>query len=367
MSNPLIDLEKFGLSIWLDSISRQLLDSGELATLIKDDHVKGVTSNPSIFEKAIAKTNDYDAAIIALGTNKNLSAKDVYERVAIKDIQEACDLLRPLYDEKKGRDGFASLEVSPHLAYDAQASIEEGKRLWHAVNRPNLMVKIPGTKEGMLAIRALIADGINVNVTLLFSVESYENAAMAFLHGLKDRAEKGLPIAHVQSVASFFISRIDAKIDAQLEKINAADLMGKIAIANAKLAYARYEEIYQSELAKNLAAQGAQAQRLLWASTSTKNPSYRDVLYVETLIGANTVNTLPMETLRAFRDHGIASNTLSRDMDHAKAHMQKLKTVGIDFSSICNDLESEGVKLFITAFDQLLNAVENKLTAKSAH
>lgn len=372
-NNPLISLESYGQSIWLDYISRNLLAGGDLQRFIKNDHLKGVTSNPSIFEKAIAKSNDYDQTIRTLNAKGRTHAKDVYEELAIADIQAACDLLRPVYDANKARDGFASLEVSPHLAHNAAGSIEEGRRLWHRVDRPNLMIKIPGTIEGMTAIRTLIADGINVNVTLLFSVASYENAAMAYLYGLKDRAEKSFPISSVQSVASFFISRIDSKIDAALERImrddpsddkkcKAESLIGNIAIANAKIAYLRFAEIYKSDLAKSLARMDAQPQRLLWASTSTKNPRFSDVLYVESLIGAQTVNTLPLETLMAFRDHGKAMNTLSAGLHDASDVIASLDELGIDFSSACDELQIEGVKLFATAFDQLLSAIDHKLS-----
>jgi transaldolase/glucose-6-phosphate isomerase len=369
MAHALLELERLGQSIWLDYLSRNLLRSGDLARLIRDDHLKGVTSNPSIFEKAIAKTNDYDDEIAALGGRKNCTALEAYEEIAVKDIREACDLLRPVYDAMNGRDGFASLEVSPHLANDAKRSIDEGRRLWQAVDRPNLMVKIPGTKEGMDAISTLIADGINVNVTLLFSVDSYENAAMAYLHGLAERSERGLPISSVKSVASFFISRIDSKIDALLAQAievddNAERLMGKIAIANAKIAAMRSDEIYRSDLARALALKGAEPQRLLWASTSTKNPHYRDVIYVESLIGPNTVNTLPLETLLAFRDHGIAADTLASGTHEAIATMEALTSLNIDFDAVCDELQRDGVKLFVTAFDQLLKAVEHKLTRR---
>lgn len=371
--NPLIELEILGQSIWLDYISRALLDSGEFHRLIKDDHLKGVTSNPSIFEKAIAKTDDYKQAIDILSRKDARNAKVLYENLAVKDIEDACDLLRPTYEENKGSDGFASLEVSPHLAFDTAGTIEEGKHLWHQVDRPNLMIKVPGTKEGMGAIRALIGEGINVNVTLLFSVNAYKDAALAYLQGLKDRAEKGLPISSVQSVASFFVSRIDSKVDPKLEKVMqeskdqnkirwAQELLGTIAIANAKVAYLCYEEIYQGDLAKSLIRKGAHPQRLLWASTSTKNNRYPDVLYVESLIGKNTVNTLPPDTLKAFRDHGKASNSLMTNIQEARATLDRLSELGIDFESCCRELLQEGVKLFADAFDQLLGSVDKKLT-----
>lgn len=375
--NPLIDLETYGQSIWLDFISRELLESGQLHRLVKEDHLKGLTSNPSIFEKAIAQTNDYQEAIEILGEKDPHNAKIVYESIAIKDIQDAADFLRPVYEESQGLDGFVSLEVSPHLAFDTDGTIEEGKRLWHQVDRPNLMIKVPGTKKGMAAIRELISCGINVNVTLLFSVDAYKEAAMAYLAGLKDRAEKGLPINSVQSVASFFVSRIDSKLDDRLaqfakessdpKKVRLAEsLQGKIAIANAKVAYLLFEEIYQSELAKSLIRQGAHPQRLLWASTSTKNKNYRDVLYVESLIGKHTVNTLPPATLEAFRDHGKASNSIKDDIAKAKSVLKDLASLGIDFKNCCEELVNEGVKLFADAFDHLLGVMDQKLQEVAA-
>lgn len=369
-TNPLIELEKEGQSIWLDFISKELMQSGELHRMVKEDHLKGLTSNPSIFEKSIAQTNDYDHAIAVLSQKDPHNAKVVYENIAIADIQAAADLLRPVYEESQGRDGFVSLEVSPHLAFDSDGTVEEAKRLWHHVDRPNLMVKVPGTKKGMAAIRELIASGINVNVTLLFSVDAYRDAAHAYLTGLNDRAIKGLPIDSVQSVASFFLSRIDTKIDALLEKAIkdvsdpkdlARSLLGKIAIANAKMAYVAYKEIYRSDLAKSLIRQGAKKQKLLWASTGTKNPRYSDVVYVESLIGKNTVNTLPPATLDAFRNHGRVANTIKKDQDQAARQLQDLKKLNIDFKLCCDELLIEGLKIFTDSFDKLLLAVDNKL------
>jgi transaldolase len=350
------EIEKLGQSIWLDYISRPLIEKGELLALIKNDHLKGVTSNPSIFEKAISKTSDYDQEILNLGIKDPIK---LYEKLAIKDIQDACNLFLPTYESLQGADGYVSLEVSPHLAFDHQKTIDEGKRLWQEVNRPNLMIKVPGTKEGFKAVRELTACGINVNITLLFSVDSYEQAAMAYLLGLKDRVDKGKDIAHIHSVASFFISRIDSKLDAIIEKIGgqALELLGKIAIANAKVAYLKYEEINQSKLSKELINKGANPQRLLWASTSTKNKNYSDVLYVESLIGPNTVNTLPLETIEAFRDHGKAENSLLKDLTLAPETLAKLKSCGIDFEQCCHELLDEGIKLFTDAFDKLIISV----------
>lgn len=371
--NPLLELENYGQSIWLDFISREIINSGKLSKLIKEDHLKGITSNPSIFEKAIAKTKDYDNTILTVGKKDAHNAEAVYEALAIKDIQDAADLLRPVYDNQKGLDGFVSIEVSPKLAFDAEGSIKEGKRLWQLVNRPNLMIKIPGTPEGTVAIRELTSAGINVNVTLLFSTDAYRDSALAYLAGLKDRVEKNLPINSVHSVASFFVSRIDSLVDEKLGKIivdkpnspdahRAQSLLGTIAIANAKKAYLLYEEIYQSDDAKKLTLKGANPQRLLWASTSTKNKNYPDVLYVEALIGKNTVNTLPPATLDAFRDHGRVSNSLQENISKAPATLGELASLGIDFKACCEKLLVDGVKLFTDDLDKLLGAIDQKLS-----
>lgn len=368
MVNPLHELKNFGQSIWLDYISQAMLKNGELTNLIKNDALVGVTSNPSIFEKAIAKTNDYDDAIHRQSKN---NPKGITERLVIRDIQAACDLLRPVYEESKTVDGYACLEVSPHLALDTAGTIEEGYRLWHEVDRPNLMIKVPGTNEGTGAIKMLIADGINVNVTLLFSVAAYKNAALAYLEGLSLRREKGLPINTIHSVASFFISRIDTKIDGMLRSIiensddrekiaRAKSLEGKIAIANAQLAYATYKGIYQSDIAAHLIETGAHPQRLLWASTSTKDKRYSDVLYVEQLIGENTVNTLPLETFYAFRDHGKVAKTLRDDSVDANEKFARLSSLGVDFNDACDELLSEGIQVFVASFDQLIDAVDKK-------
>jgi transaldolase len=370
--NPLIELQQFGQSIWLDYIDRALIENGELMRLIEKDHITGLTSNPTIFERAITKSLDYEPAIETLIQRKFFDAKMIYENLAIKDIQNACDLLRPTYEEKNRADGFACLEVSPHLAFDTSGTIEEGQRLFYEVDRPNLMIKVPGTNEGMKAIQTLISEGISVNVTLLFSVDGYENAARAYILGLKERDLKGLSINSVHSVASFFISRIDSKMDPMLEKIIeqekdpnkiklAKDLIGSIAVANAKLAYLRYKKIYSEDLTKNLLKKGGYPQRLLWASTSTKNPQYSDVIYVESLIGKNTVNTMPLETLQAFRDHGQAMLSLPNTTDQAQNKINDLTKLGLDFSKSCDELLHEGLKLFTNSFDQLLRAVEKKV------
>ena len=372
--NPLIKLEEYGQSIWLDFISRKLIDSGELEKLIREDNLKGITSNPSIFEKSIAQSNDYDQTI-----NKWAEACEdahaLYEKLAIKDIQDAADLLSPVYIKTNGLDGYVSLEVSPHLSLDTNETILEAQNLWQQVNRPNLMIKVPGTPQGMGAIRALTSAGININVTLLFSVDAYCDAAIAYLLGLKDRLEKNLSINNIHSVASFFVSRIDSKIDELLENYIqknpsskqtqiAQNLKGKVAIANAKLAYRAFEDIYDSDLAKNLIKNGAHPQRLLWASTSTKNKNYRDVLYIEALIGKETVNTLPPATLEAFRDHGQVSDMMGHNLEEADLVMSDLEGLGINFELCCEELLCEGLKLFSDAFDKLLEAVKLKMGEK---
>ena len=314
-NNPLVQLSQLGQSVWLDFIERRLLESGDLQKLVDDDDLRGLTSNPAIFEKAIAESQDYSSALAELALKHEGDARAVYEALAVRDIQDACDVLGPVYRATKKHDGYASLEVSPRLAHDTAGTIAEARRLWAAVNRPNLMVKVPGTPEGIPAIRQLIEDGININVTLLFAEAVYAEVAEAFLSGLEARAGAGRPIDHIASVASFFISRIDSMIDAQLEKKKAPEaLRGKAAIANAKRTYVRYGKIYSGPRWEALQAKGAQTQRLLWASTSTKNPSYRDVIYIEALIGPDTVNTIPPATLAAFRDHGVAKRTIDVDL-----------------------------------------------------
>jgi transaldolase/glucose-6-phosphate isomerase len=364
--NPLRDLERYGQSVWLDFISRDLLATNSLAKLIDEDGLKGLTSNPIIFEKAIAQSNSYDHEINNL-ILKHKNSEEIYENLAIKDIQDAADSLKTVFEKTDKRDGFVSLELSPHLAKNSLKTIEEARRLWHEVNRPNLMIKIPGTPEGIKTIRVLISENININVTLLFSVDAYRDAAMAYLYGLKDRADKNLDISSVSSVASFFISRIDSKIDDMLSKENsplAQSLLGRVAIANAQCAYRAYEEIYLSDLAKNLVAHGAHPQRLLWASTGTKNNKYSDILYIKSLIAHNTVNTMPPQTLEAFRDHGKASDTIKNNCDDAFVIMANLKKLHIDFAHCCDELLSDGLKLFADAFDKLLKALEDKISQK---
>jgi transaldolase len=343
-NRPLRELTALGQSVWLDYIRRGMLESGELATLIRDHSVRGVTSNPTIFEQAIGGSEDYDDALEDLAA-AGATAGDAFEKLAIQDIQRAADLFRAIYDESGGADGFVSLEVSPELAHDTQATLEEARRLWAVTDRPNLMVKVPGTPEGIPAIEQLLSEGVNVNVTLLFSLEGYERVMEAYLAGLERRVAAGQPVDRVASVASFFVSRVDTAIDAELEaRIRAttdpreADrlraLRGKAAIANAKLAYRRFQEIFGGERFTALRARGARVQRPLWASTSTKNPEYRDVIYVEELIGPDTVNTMPLATVHAFADHGEVTRTVDADLDGARADLAALEQVGIELARV---------------------------------
>jgi len=370
-TNPLKELAKFGQSVWLDYIRRNLITSGELKRLIDEDGLGGVTSNPAIFEKAITGSTDYADALLELQKRKDLDAMGIYEILAIKDIQDAADTLRPVYDRTKKRDGYVSLEVSPFLARDTEGTIKDARRLWKAVNRPNLLVKIPATAEGIPAIQQCISEGININVTLLFAQEMYEKVARAYIAGVKKYVADGGDPSHVASVASFFISRIDSMVDAIVkgrikstsdpkEQALLRSLLGKVAIANGKLTYQRYKEIFAEAEWKELAKKGAQTQRVLWASTSTKDPSYSDVLYIEELIGPDTVNTIPPQTLEAFRDHGKPKPSLEADIDAAHDTMDTLEKVGISMKKVTDDLVTQAVKLFAEPFDKLLNTVDAK-------
>ncbi len=376
--NPLKQLGRLGQSIWLDYIRRSLITGGELKRLIDEDGLRGMTSNPSIFEKAIAGSTDYEQTLNALAS-RNLDAKSVYERLAVRDIQDAADLLRPVYEQTKKRDGYVSLEVSPLLAHDTQGTLEEARRLWRAIGRGNVMIKVPATAEGIPAIRQLISEGINVNVTLLFSQATYEKVAEAYIAGLEEYAAKGgdplatsgEALSKVAGVASFFISRIDTAVDALIAaRLKAStdaseqgllrSLAGKAAIANAKLIYQRYRELFSSRRWQTLASKGAQTQRVLWASTSTKNPQYRDVLYVEELIGPETVNTIPPATFDAFRDHGRLRASLTENIEEARDTIETLDRVGISMREVTDRLLDGGVQLFSEAFDKLLKAVASK-------
>jgi len=360
MSESIKKLTSLKQSLWYDNIQRKLLDAqhGELKAMIERGDIRGVTSNPTIFQNAIAKTNDYDAALIPLAWS-GWDAEKIFWQLAVEDIQQACDLFRPLYDETKGGDGYVSLEVSPYLANETEATAKQAVELWERVNRPNLMVKIPATKAGVPAIRQTIAAGINVNVTLIFSLERYAEVMDAYLSGLEDRVAANEPVNMIASVASFFVSRVDTKIDPRLPKDSS--LLGKAAIANAKLAYHAFEEIFTSARFATLKARfGARAQRPLWASTGTKNPAYSDTLYVDSLIGPDTVNTVPPATLDAFRDHGTAAITITRGLDEAKVQLAELETAGVSMKQVTDELEAEGVKSFADAFKVLLDVVDDR-------
>ena len=372
--NPLLKLEDCGQSIWLDYLRRGLITSGELKQLIEKDGLKGVTSNPSIFEKAIGGSHDYDEAIRNLAEGGR-SAEEIYQALTVEDIHRAADLFRPLYDRLDGTDGFVSLEVSPHLARDTEGTMAEARRLWAAVDRPNLLIKVPGTPEGLPAIQQLISEGINVNVTLLFGVPRYAQVAAAYLTGLEMRLEQGQSIERVASVASFFLSRIDVLVDPLLEEKMqhrgqeakvAEALHGQVAIASAKTAYEIYKTVYDSERFQVLAEHGARPQRLLWASTSTKNPAYSDVKYVEAVIGPKTVNTLPQETLNAYRDHGQPTARLEEGVEKAQELFHNLSKLGIDLDEVTQQLEDEGIEKFNRPFDKLMQTLEEERVAALA-
>jgi transaldolase/glucose-6-phosphate isomerase len=368
-ANPFTQLQSFGQSIWLDYIRRDVLKGGALQRLIAEDGVRGMTSNPAIFEKAIAGSTEYQDFLDALASRSGLDAKGRYELLAIRDIQDAADLLAPVYHSTKKRDGYVSLEVSPYLAHDTHATIEEARRLWKSVARGNLMIKVPGTPEGIPAVRQLLSEGININVTLLFAQAVYEEVAAAFIDGVEKFAASGGDVSQLASVASFFISRIDSLVDSlagdQIKKETDAGrkaklqgILGKVAIANGKLTYEAYQRIFSTSRWKALAAKGAQTQRVLWASTSTKNPNYRDVIYIEELIGPDTVNTVPPATVDAFRDHGKPRPSLTENLEGARKTMADLASVGIVMKNVTDKLTTDGVKLFADAFGTLLAAVE---------
>jgi len=366
-TNPLKGLLACGQSPWMDYIRRDLLTSGGLKKYIDNDGLRGMTSNPAIFEKAITGSNLYND-ILTSPEAKKLDANGIFEKIAIRDVQDACDIFKPVYAETKRHDGYVSLEVSPFLGFDTKASLGEARRLWKAVDRPNVMIKIPGTPEGLPAIRQALEDGININITLLFAQSAYQQVAEAFLSALEARAAKGQDVSHIASVASFFVSRIDTLVDSRLdEKLKTAtdqaqrslfeSLQGKVAIANARLTYKKYQELFGGPRWKALAAKGAQTQRLLWASTSTKNPKYRDVIYVEELIGADTVDTIPPATFDAFRDHGRLRPSLGENVEGAAKTMADLAKAGLSMKEVTDKLMVDGVKLFSDAFKTLLDAV----------
>ena len=369
-SNRLVQLHEHGQSVWLDQISRSLLTTGELTRLIYEDGLRGMTSNPTIFQKAIGKGDDYAKELKQLA-RKGAQSSDVYEAVVVKDIGAAADIFRPLYDSEDGADGFVSLEVSPLLANDTQATIKEAKKLWSGLNRPNVMIKVPATPAGLPAVEELIAAGLNINVTLIFAVEVYQQVAEAYIRGLERRVAMEQPINRIASVASFFVSRIDTAVDKQLEKLAAEtsdsvrkqkieSLMGEAAIANAKLAYAKFKKIFSGVRWNELEQKGAKVQRPLWASTSTKNPKYRDTLYVEELIGPHTVNTVPVNTLDDFRDHGLVRTTLEAGLPEAHKVFADLKEVGIDMKSVTSQLTEDGVASFADSFNGLIEVIKSR-------
>jgi transaldolase / glucose-6-phosphate isomerase len=374
-TNPLKALLNYGQSMWLDYIRRDLITGGGLKKMIEQDGLRGMTSNPSIFEKAIAESSLYDDMLKSLASRRDLDATGRYEQIAIRDIQDAADILRPVFQESKFRDGYVSLEVSPLLALKTKETIDEARRLWKAVNRENVMIKVPGTAEGLPAIRQLIGEGINVNVTLLFAQEVYEKVAEAYIAGIEDLAKRGGNLKKTASVASFFISRIDTLVDSIIDdKLKTTtdaqqqtllkSLKGKIAIANGKLTYQGYQRIFSGPRWDALAAKGAQTQRVLWASTSTKNPAYRDVMYVEELIGPDTVDTMPPATIDAFRDHGQVRPSLTENVAAAQKVMDDLAKAGISMKEVTTKLTTDGVKLFADAFNKLLAAVEKSTQEK---
>ena len=369
--NPLRLLERRGQSIWLDLLSRDMMLSGGLARLIEEDGLSGITSNPAIFEKDMTQSTAYHERIRELAL-EGKDPEEIYRALAVEDIRMAADRLRPLYDRLEGRDGFVSLEVSPRLARDSEKTVSEARMLWAAVNRPNLFIKVPATREGLPAIRRLIAEGINVNITLLFSLPRYREVADAYLAGLEDRLGMQEPLDRIASVASFFLSRIDVMVDPLLEEKmaqggsvgkRASALHGEVAIASAKVAYRIFREIFASVRFENLSRWGARIQRLLWASTGTKNPAYSDVKYVEPLIGADTINTLPLETLRAYRNHGNPALRLGRGLSKAEKVLKDLAALGIDLPRVTEALENEGIEKFVKPYDNLLTRLAEKREA----
>jgi transaldolase len=353
------ELSEHGQSVWIDSLSRQWLRDGTMRKLIDEDAVVGVTSNPTIFQKALSEGDWYDEQLREL-IQAEEDAREIFWQLAVADINEACDLFRPIWDGGSGRDGYVSLEVEPDLAYDRDATIEQALKLHEWVDKPNLFVKIPATEPGLGAIEECIARGKSINVTLIFSLARYEAVAQAYVRGLERLVESGSDPSRVASVASFFVSRVDTEADKRLEAVGHPELKGKLAIANAKLAYERYKELFSGERWAALAAKGATKQRCLWASTSTKNPEYRDVMYVEELIGPETVNTMPLETIEAFQDHGVVADTLEQGVDEAQKLLEELARAGVDYDDVVDTLEREGVQKFSDAFAELLEGIRAK-------
>jgi len=366
--NPLLKLQDFGQSIWQDYIRRNMILTGELKQLIDQDGIRGVTSNPAIFDKVIAGSHDYDSSISAMAL-EGKGIEEIYQTLTVEDVQRAADEFRHLYDSSDGKHGFVSLEVNPHLAHDAEGTVDEARRLWGALDRPNVFIKVPATKEGLIAIQRLISEGINVNVTLLFGLPRYRKVAEAYIAGLEARLEKGLQIQRVASVASFFLSRIDVLVDPMLDEFmkndgakakTASELHGEVAIASAKQAYQIYKEIFAGARFKKLIDKGARTQRVLWASTSTKNPDYSDVRYVEALIGPDTINTLPQETINAYRDHGDPAARLEEGLEKAGKVFRQLADLDIDIDQVTQQLEDEGIEKFNKPFDSLMETLKEK-------
>jgi transaldolase len=358
MADRLRQLHDAGVSLWLDFIERSMLHDGSLARRIKDDSLTGMTSNPTIFEKALAEGNAYDEQI--RGASRSLSAWDLFELVETTDVRDACDRFRGVYDATRGGDGYVSIEVSPGAANDTKATIEEAQRLWRTVDRKNVMIKVPGTEQGAAAVKRLTEDGINVNITLLFALEAHDRVIEAYIAGLEERAKLGRKLDHVASVASFFVSRVDTEIDKRLDAMKKPELKGKAAIANAKLAYEMFEQRFSTPRWKALEAKGARVQRPLWASTSTKNPAYRDVIYVENLIGPRSVNTLPPATLDAFKDHGETKRTIDANLDQARADIAALEKAGVSLKDVTDKLLADGLASFQKSFDSLIAGLEKK-------
>lgn len=368
MTNPLRVLESLGQSIWLDYIRKDLIASGELQRWIEADGLRGMTSNPAIFEKAIVGSQDYDREIKDMA-QAGRGVQDIYETLSQQDVRSAADVFRPLYDRTEGRDGFVSLEVNPHLARDTEGTLAEARRLWQDLDRPNVLIKVPGTAQGLPVITQLISEGINVNVTLLFGLPRYQQVVAAYLAGIESRLSQGKPVSRIASVASFFVSRIDARVDPLLEQKIAQEgrrgdlarqALGQVAIASAKMAYQHFKTVFEGDRFKRSAEQGARPQRLLWASTGTKNPAYSDVKYVEALIGPDTVNTVPVETLKAYRDHGVPEARLEREVPVAAGILLYLEELGIALDSLTQQLEDEGVEKFNRPFDQLMAALAER-------